>query len=151
MLDPIDRSTAEHLKVVVTGPVLLWLAPFAPPSATERVLGAFHVLATFHRPDAQLIAAGPVDDPAYFRRLQRFAEELNLGSAWLAGDPTAGQLIAFHDRADLELDPATWPAGGAVAIAEAFAQLLDERSGGPVAGVAAVAPASPATSATSGA
>lgn len=101
----LDVETAAHLARTIDGPIVAWLAPFAPGVEGERFLQAFHVLVTWARPDAYVVMAGAVDDAAHYAALQQYATELNLDRAWLAADPPAGRLEAFRRAAALILTP----------------------------------------------
>ncbi len=110
-----DAETAAHLTRTVDGPIVAWLAPFAPGVDGVRFLQAFHVLVTWARPDAYVVMAGPVDDTAHSAALQQYATELNLDRAWLAADPSPGRLAAFRRAAALILTPDVFAAADAAA------------------------------------
>lgn len=127
----VDAETAAHLRGV-DGPVVAWFAPFDRANDGLRVLEAFHVLATFRRPDAFLVMAGPDHDPDHRLALQAMVAELTLERTWLAVNPSPARLGAFCSCADLTLTPAVLAAAdqahggpiGAVALGDALAELV---------------------------
>jgi len=110
-----DAETAAHLARTVDGPIVAWLAPFAPGADGVRFLQAFHVLVTWARPDAYVVMAGPVDDAMHYAALQQYATELNLDRAWLAADPSPGRLEAFRRAAAIVLTPDVFAVADATA------------------------------------
>ena len=127
-----DAETAAHLARTVDGPIVAWFAPFSPAVDAVRFLQAFHVLATWGRPDAYVVMAGPVDDTAHYAALQQYATELNLDRAWLAADPSPGRLESFRQAAALVFMPGVFAAAdraagrrlGAGELGLAIAELL---------------------------
>ena len=98
-LDP-HHPTAEHLRTQVEGPVLLYVGQLLPHKRPDLLVKAFHVLATYIDPEAQLILVGPARLPAYRDAIQHLVHELSLPNAWVAGPVSPAALAAFYRRAD---------------------------------------------------
>lgn len=94
------HPTAEHLRTQVEGPVLLYVGQLLPHKRPDLLVQAFHVLATYIDPDAQLILVGPARLPAYRDAVQHLVHELSLPNAWVAGPVSPKALAAFYRRAD---------------------------------------------------
>lgn len=95
------EPTANHLRSVVEGPVLLYIGPIGPSRRIDRLIEAFNILVTHHRPDAQLIVASTGGSASYSRVLLRQLLELNLSNAWLLEAADDGQVVALLERAVL--------------------------------------------------
>lgn len=99
-LEP-DPATAHHLATTVRGPVLLFVGQLLPHKRPDLLLQAFHVLATYLDPEAQLILVGPARLPGYRDAVQHLVHELSLPNAWITGAVTPEALAAFYRRADV--------------------------------------------------
>ena len=91
-------STMHHL-AVSEGPVLFFLGQTLPHKRPDLLIRAYHLLVTYHRPDARLVMAGPPRVPAYAEHLGRMIFELNLPGCWLAGQVTRSDVVAFYRSA----------------------------------------------------
>ena len=98
-LEP-HHPTAEHLRTQVEGPVLLYVGQLLPHKRPDLLVEAFHVLATYIDPEAQLILVGPARLPGYRDAIQHLVHELSLPNVWVAGPVSPTALAAFYRRAD---------------------------------------------------
>ncbi|HET7489699.1 MAG TPA: glycosyltransferase [Acidimicrobiales bacterium] len=81
------------------GPAVLMVAQVAPHKRQHRLAGAFHVLSTWHRPDAALLLVGPSHTPAYDRAVRAHVDRLALTRAALTGRVPLTTLAAAYRRA----------------------------------------------------
>jgi glycosyltransferase involved in cell wall biosynthesis len=98
------RPRQPRVAIPATGrePVILFVGRLAPNKAQHLLIQAFHILATYLRPDAQLILAGGGDE-AYVAALSRFIRELALPGVTLTGKLDTAELVALYRRADVFL------------------------------------------------
>src|SRR5688572_7468462 len=69
----------------IEGPVVLFVGQLLPHKRPDALLKAFHVLVTYHLPDAHLLLVGTNRLPGYAQALEMFRAELNLGAASFRG------------------------------------------------------------------
>ena len=117
----VHEATANHLRQIVLGPVVVW--ELARSDDAARALAVAHVVNTWHRPDMFTVALGAGDEPEAATEL---AADLNLTRAWVIASPESGQREALAERAVIWLGAI--PAGSLTAVAEALAEMLDERA-----------------------
>ena len=117
---PVHEGAANHLKVVVTGPLILCVAQLLPHKRVDLVLQAYHLLVTHHLPEAHLIIVGAQRHPAYADSIRALADDLRLPNCWLAGEVADDVLAAMYRRADL-LVVASEHEGVCVPLIEAMA------------------------------
>jgi glycosyltransferase involved in cell wall biosynthesis len=98
---PPHEAAANHLKVVVTGPLILCVAQLLPHKRADLVLQAYNLLVTHHLPEAHLIIVGAQRSPRYSDRIRVMAEDLRLPRCWLAGEVDDDVLAAMYARADV--------------------------------------------------
>lgn len=94
----------EHLAAELDrwgGPLVLFVGQVLPHKRPDFLLQAFHVLQTFHRPDAHLAIAGNLGLVRYAHCIRQLGRELNLHRLLLTGAITDAQLVALYRRADL--------------------------------------------------
>jgi hypothetical protein len=85
------------------GSVVACAGPASEQVGGQLAVQAFHLLKTYHRPDAQLVLTGPASPPGYGYLLRRFAVELGLPDVHFIASPTDADLAAVHQRADVWL------------------------------------------------
>lgn len=117
---PVHEGAANHLEVVVTGPLILCVAQLLPHKRADLVLQAYHLLVTHHMPEAHLIIVGAQRHPAYADSIRALAEDLRLPNCWLAGEVADDVLAAMYRRADV-LVVASEHEGVCVPLIEAMA------------------------------
>jgi len=117
---PVHEAAANHLKVVVTGPMILCVAQLLPHKRADLVLQAYHLLGTHHLPDAHLVIVGAQRHPAFAERIGALAHDLRLPICWLAGEVEDDVLAAMYERADV-LVVASEHEGVCVPLVEAMA------------------------------
>ncbi len=117
---PVHEAAANHLRVVVTGPMILCVAQLLPHKRADLVLQAYHLLVTHHLPEAHLVIVGAQRHPAYAERIRALAADLRLPNCWLAGEVEDDVLAAMYDRADV-LVVASEHEGVCVPLVEAMA------------------------------
>lgn len=83
------------------GPAVLLVAQVAPHKRQHLLAAAFHVLATWHRPDAALLLVGPTHTPGYAGAVRRQLDRLALTRAALTGRVSAAGLAAAYRRASV--------------------------------------------------
>jgi glycosyltransferase involved in cell wall biosynthesis len=116
----VHEETANHLKVVVTGPLILCVAQMLPHKRIDLVLQAFHLIITHHLPDAHLIVVGSSRHQRYAESIRGLADDLALEHLWLAGEVDDDVLAAMYERADV-LVVASEHEGVCVPLVEAMA------------------------------
>lgn len=104
----------------IEGPALLFVGQLLPHKRPELLLKMFHVLSTYLVPDASLLLVGANRLPGYAEALERYARELQLGSASFRGTLTPAEWAAHWRRADLFVT-ASEHEGFLVPILEAWA------------------------------
>jgi glycosyltransferase involved in cell wall biosynthesis len=82
------------------GPMLLYLGQLLPHKCPELLVKSFHVLSTYLEPDAHLVLVGASRSPAYRRRFDTFARDLNLPNLHIVGAVDDDELVAHFRRAD---------------------------------------------------
>jgi len=117
---PVHEAAANHLDVVVTGPLILCVAQMLPHKRADLILQAYHLLVTHHLPEAHLIIVGAERHPRYADRIRAWAEDLRLPRCWLAGEVDDDVLAAMYHRADV-LVVASEHEGVCVPLVEAMA------------------------------
>ena len=96
-----DPATTHHLTTQIEGPVVLYVGQLLPHKRPDFLISAYHTLVTWLLPGAHLILVGVARIPQYKRALQLLVSELNLTGAWLTGEVTDEELVAFFRRADV--------------------------------------------------
>lgn len=81
-----------------TGPMVLCVGRIVPNKALEDVIAAFHVLKTYHIPDASLVFVGGRQFPVYQAMLDGLLAELGLVDVAFLGKVPAPQLAALYRR-----------------------------------------------------
>ncbi len=104
----------------IDGPVLLFVGQLLPHKRPDLLLKAFHVLVTYHRPDAHLLMVGTNRLPGYAQALEMFRAELNLGAASFRGSLSPEAWAAHFRRCDAFVT-ASEHEGFLVPIVESFA------------------------------
>jgi glycosyltransferase involved in cell wall biosynthesis len=115
-----DPAAANHLEVVVTGPVILCVAQLLPHKRADLVLQAYNLLVTHHMPEAHLIIVGAQRNTGYSAQMRDFAQDLRMPRCWLAGEVEDEVLAAMYARADV-LVVASEHEGFCVPLVEAMA------------------------------
>jgi glycosyltransferase involved in cell wall biosynthesis len=108
------------MQTMMSGPVVLSFARFLPHERLDRLIEAYHVLISHHRPDVRLIIVGAAQDPEYAEAVRRQVRELNLHGVWLRGHASDDELVAFLRHADL-FATMSEQEGFCVPVVEAFA------------------------------
>lgn len=116
----VHEGTANHLNVVVTGPLILCVAQLLPHKRADLVLQAYHLLVTHHLPDAHLIIVGAQRHRRYADSIEALARDLRLPHCWMAGEVDDDVLAAMYERADV-LVVASEHEGLCVPLVEAMA------------------------------
>jgi glycosyltransferase involved in cell wall biosynthesis len=83
------------------GPMLLYVGQLLPHKCPELLIKTFHVLSTYLVPEAHLSLVGASRSPAYRRRFDTFAKDLNLPNLHLVGAVDDDELAAHFARADV--------------------------------------------------
>ena len=96
-----DELMAHHLHSKVEGPLVLFVGQLLPHKRPDLLIEAYHILATYLVPDANLMLVGAGRLPGYRRSLDHFIFELNLSKASIVGSVSDAELAAFYRRADL--------------------------------------------------
>lgn len=117
---PVHEAAANHLKLVVTGPLVLCVAQLLPHKRADLVLQAYHLLVTHHLPDAHLIVVGAQRHPRFAASIRALADDLRLPRCWMAGEVDDDVLAAMYQRADV-LVVASEHEGMCVPLVEAMA------------------------------
>jgi glycosyltransferase involved in cell wall biosynthesis len=94
--DPITKKWLDKAE----GPMLLYVGQLLPHKCPELLVKSFHVLSTYLEPDAHLTMVGASRSPAYRRRFDTFAKDLNLPNLHLVGPVDDNELAAHFERAD---------------------------------------------------
>lgn len=87
--------TMHHFAEAVDGPVVLFVGQLLPHKRPDFLLQAYHLLNTFHRPDAHLVLVGHANIPRYRRALEQLVRELHFHRCWMTGSVTLDRLAAF--------------------------------------------------------
>jgi glycosyltransferase involved in cell wall biosynthesis len=114
--DPAVVADLERIE----GPVLLFVGQLLPHKRPDLLLKAFHVLVTYHLPDAHLLLVGTNRLPGYAEALELFRRELNLGAAAFRGSLSLEAWAAHFRRADAFVT-ASEHEGFLVPLVESFA------------------------------
>jgi len=117
---PVSEATAEHLRAVVTGPLILCVAQLLPHKRVDLILQAYHLLVTHHLPEAHLVVVGAQRHQRYAENIVALAQDLRLPRCWLAGEVEDEVLAGLYDRADV-LVVASAHEGVCVPLVEAMA------------------------------
>ena len=123
MAEPIDASTRHHLAHLDTDTVVVWIGRFERRQRVERLVQAVDVLATWHRPRAVLLMAGPVVEPDVAKVILRYVAELGLVGSWVYPAAPAPVVEAFRERADVLIEGEI-PNRPAIDLAVALQQAL---------------------------
>jgi hypothetical protein len=121
------ETTRNHLASLDTDAVVVWLGRFESSARAERLVQAFDVLATWHRPRAVLLMAGPSSEPAVAASLLRYVAELGLVGSWVYPDAPQAVVEAFRARADVLVEGAI-PDRPAIDLAVALERALLEQA-----------------------
>jgi glycosyltransferase involved in cell wall biosynthesis len=99
LLDAEPTASTMHHFAYNEGPVLFFLGQLLPHKRPDLLIRAYHLLVTFHRPDAHLVIAGPPRIPAFAEHLTRMCFELGLPRCWITGRVPRADLVAFYRSA----------------------------------------------------
>ncbi len=95
------EPTAHHLRVAVSGPVILCVAQLLPHKRVDLILQAYSLLVTHHLPEATLIIVGAERHPHFAESIRSLVHDLGLVRCWLATDVDDDVLAAMYGRADV--------------------------------------------------
>lgn len=96
---PVDPDVQRRVGAVADGPVVLFVGQLLPHKRPDFLVHAFHVLATYLRPDASLVLVGAARLPPYARALATDVAELNLRRVVTTGPVSDAELAAWYRRA----------------------------------------------------
>jgi glycosyltransferase involved in cell wall biosynthesis len=83
------------------GPVIVFVGRIAPNKGQHRLLQAFHVLKTYHRPDSHLFLVGGKGISGYSDAVHQYQRELGLADVTFTGGISDEELAAVYRRADV--------------------------------------------------
>jgi glycosyltransferase involved in cell wall biosynthesis len=95
-----NPALVEELRRRHDGPVFLFIGQLLPHKRPDLLIEAFHVLSTYHRPDATLFLVGAPRIESYQRAIRRLVRELSLPNVRLVGAVSDERLVAYLRRAD---------------------------------------------------
>jgi glycosyltransferase involved in cell wall biosynthesis len=113
-------TMVTHLEKYLHGPLILFVGQLLPHKRPDLLLQAYHVLVTYHLPDAYLALVGPTPSARYRFAVETYIRQLNLNRAMLPGRVPAADLAAFY-RASTAFLTVSEHEGFCVPLVEAMA------------------------------
>jgi glycosyltransferase involved in cell wall biosynthesis len=91
-----NPAVVAHLEEHLHGPLVLFVGQLLPHKRPDLLLQAYHVLVTYHLPEAYLALVGPSPSDRYRSAVETFIRQLNLNRAMLPGRVPDADLAAFY-------------------------------------------------------
>lgn len=96
------RAMSE-LRVQDGAPLISFVGRVAPNKGHPQLIQAFHVLKTYHRPDAHMLIVGSAEMAVYRESLMMLIQQLSLPNMAITGAVSLGNLAGIYRRTDVFL------------------------------------------------
>jgi L-malate glycosyltransferase len=96
-----EPRAASLLRVRDGAPLISFVGRVAPNKGHPQLIQAFHVLKTYHRPDAHMLIVGSAEMALYRESLETLVQQLSLRDLEITGAVSAGNLADIYRRTDV--------------------------------------------------